>query len=113
MTEAKREELKRLKAQRREEYLQRIPIEGKFGQGKNGYNLNYIRAKRADTSFAWINSIFLVMNLLILLRIFFALCKRGIAMLRMPLLQVLERLVRYPLVHDTRRQGCLYQMATY
>ena len=66
-TEANRAQLKREKAQRREEYLQRIPIEGKFGQGKNGYRLNYIRAKRADTSFAWINSIFLVMNLLVLL----------------------------------------------
>jgi IS5 family transposase len=76
VTEENREELKRLKRQRREEYLQRIPIEGKFGQGKNGYRLNYIRAKRADTSVAWINSIFLVMNLLILLRIFFALAKR-------------------------------------
>jgi hypothetical protein len=72
VTEANREELKRLKTQRREEYLQRIPIEGKFGQGKNGYRLNYIRAKRADTSSAWINSIFLVMNLIILLKIFFA-----------------------------------------
>jgi hypothetical protein len=72
VTEANREELKRLKIQRREEYLQRIPIEGKFGQGKNGYRLNYIRAKRADTSSAWINSIFLVMNLLILLKVFFA-----------------------------------------
>ena len=71
-TLANREELKRLKAQRREEYLQRIPIEGKFGQGKNGYRLNYIRAKQADTSSAWINSIFLVMNLLILLKVFFA-----------------------------------------
>ncbi len=50
--------------------LQRIPIEGKFRQGKNGYRLNYIRAKRADTSLAWINSIFLVMNLLILERTF-------------------------------------------
>ncbi len=78
VTEANREELKRLKAQRREEYLQRIPIEGKFGQGKNGYGLNYIRAKRADTSEAWINSIFLVMNLLILLRIFFARILSGI-----------------------------------
>ena len=69
-TEENKEELKRLKAQRREDYRQRIPIEGKFGQGKNGYRLNYIRAKRADTSLAWINSIFLVMNLLVLLRIF-------------------------------------------
>jgi hypothetical protein len=113
VTEANREELKRLKAQRREEYLQRIPIEGKFGQGKNGYRLNYIRAKRADTSFAWINSIFLVMNLLILLRIFFALCKRGFAVVRMPLLQVVERLVRYQLAHDTRRRGYLYQMVAH
>jgi hypothetical protein len=70
VTEANRDELKRLKAQRREVYLQRIPIEGKFGQGKNGYRLNYIRAKRADTSSAWINSIFLVMNLIILLKVF-------------------------------------------
>ena len=113
MTEANREELKRLKAQRREEYLQRIPIEGKFGQGKNGYRLNYIRAKRADTSFAWINSIFLVMNLLILLRIFFALYQRGVAVLRMPLFQVVERLVRYQLAHVTRRRGYLCQMAAY
>ena len=79
VTEDNREELKRLKAKRRQDYLQRIPIEGKFGQGKNGYRLNYIRAKRADTSSAWINSIFLVMNLLILLRVFFVLCRRGAA----------------------------------
>lgn len=74
-TDANREQLKQAKAQRRQDYLQRIPIEGKFGQGKQGYRLNYIRAKRADTAFAWINSIFLVMNLLILQRIFFVLCK--------------------------------------
>ena len=71
VTEANRELLKQLKAQRRADYLQRIPIEGKFGQAKNGYRLNHIRAKRADTSVAWINSIFLVMNLLILLKVFF------------------------------------------
>jgi transposase, IS5 family len=73
VTDANREQLKQAKTQRRQDYLQRIPIEGKFGQGKNGYRLNYIRAKRANTSFAWINTIFLVMNLLILERIFFAL----------------------------------------
>ena len=65
--------------------MQRIPIEGKFGQGKNGYRLNYIRAKRADTSSAWINSIFLVMNLLILLKVFFA---RWIKAVRQPLLWI-------------------------
>jgi IS5 family transposase len=90
MTEANREELERLKRQRREEYLQRIPIEGKFGQGKNGYRLNYIRAKRADTSLAWINAIFLVMNLQILLRIFFARIKKGGAGTLVLLWRVLE-----------------------
>ena len=89
----KEPELKRLKAQRRAEYLQRIPIEGKFGQGKNGYDLNYIRARRPDTSYAWINTIFLVMNLQILLRIFFALLTRASVAIWMPLLQVVERLV--------------------
>jgi IS5 family transposase len=71
VTEANRVELKQQKAQRREDYRQRIPIEGKFGQGNQGYRLNYIRAKRADTSVAWINSIFLVMNLMVLLKFFF------------------------------------------
>ena len=77
MTDENREELKRQATQRREEYLQRIPIEGKFDQGKNDYRLNYIRAKRSDTSRAWINSIFLVMNLLILLRVFYWLWEKG------------------------------------
>jgi hypothetical protein len=94
VTEANRKELKRLKAQRREDYLQRIPIEGKFGQGKNGYRLNYIRAKRADTSCAWIKSIFLVMNLLILLRIFFALWNRGAAVVTSWLLALVKTLFR-------------------
>jgi len=88
VTEENKEELKRLKAQRREDYLQRIPIEGKFGQRKNRYNLNYIRAKRADTSQARINSIFLVMNLLILLRIFYALWKGYVAAAVYPLLPI-------------------------
>ena len=66
ITEETREEIKRLKKQRREEYRERIPIEGKFGQGKNGYGLSYIRAKTARTSEAWIRSIFLVMNLMVL-----------------------------------------------
>lgn len=77
-TDANRAELKQQKAQRREDYRQRIPIEGKFGQGKHGYRLNYIRTKRADTSLAWINSIFLVMNLMVLLKYFFACWKRVI-----------------------------------
>ena len=74
-TDDNREALNKEKAQRQADYRQRIPIEGKFGQGKKGYGLGYIEAKRADTSVAWINSIFLVMNLMVLLRIFFALSK--------------------------------------
>jgi len=67
------EEIKKAKAQRRQDALERIPIEGKFGQGKNGYRLNYIRARTMKTAEAWIRSIFLVMNLLILCRNFHAL----------------------------------------
>lgn len=75
-TEHNKAQLKQDKKQRQRDYRDRIPIEGKFGQGKGGYRLNYIRAKRADTSVAWINSIFLVMNLLVLLR-FFCACFSG------------------------------------
>ena len=46
-----------------------FPSKEKFGQGKNGYRLNYIRVKTAKTSEAWIKAIFLVMNLLVLLKI--------------------------------------------
>lgn len=62
------EHLRQLKRQRIQDCRERIPIEGKFGQGKNGYRLNYIRAKLQKTSEAWVNCIFLVMNLMVLLR---------------------------------------------
>ncbi len=73
ITEYNKQALNQAKRQRQADYRQRIPIEGKFGQGKRGYNLNCIRAKTARTSEAWINSIFLVMNRLVLLRHFIAL----------------------------------------
>ncbi len=41
---------------------ERNHIEGKFGQGKRGYNLNNIKARLPETSESWINAIFLVMN---------------------------------------------------
>ena len=69
-TEENKAQLKREKQQRHKDYTQRIPIEGKFGQGKNAYGLNKIKAKTASTSYAWINSIFFVMNLLVLARLF-------------------------------------------
>jgi len=68
ITDANADETRNLKRQRREDERSRIPVEGKFGQGKNGYRLNQIRARLASTSEAWVRSIFLVMNLMALLR---------------------------------------------
>jgi len=68
VTETNKTQLQQEKKQRKEDYQQRIPIEGKFGQGKNGYGLNLIKAKTRPTSEAWIASIFFVMNLLVLLK---------------------------------------------
>lgn len=42
---------------------ERNPIEGKFGQAKNGYGMNLIRARLKHTSQSWIASIILVLNL--------------------------------------------------
>jgi hypothetical protein len=42
------------KRKRKKEAAQRNHIEGKFGQGKNGYNLKKIRAKLKATSESWI-----------------------------------------------------------
>ncbi|MCB9231551.1 MAG: IS5 family transposase [Bacteroidia bacterium] len=53
-------QLKKLKKQ---ENNMRSQIEGKFGQGKNGYGLRKIRARLSDTSESWIAAIFFVMNL--------------------------------------------------
>ena len=44
-------------------------VEGKFGQGNNGYELNRIRASRQDTSESWISAILFVMNLTKLMRV--------------------------------------------
>ena len=41
----------------------RNQIEGKFGQGKNGYDMRKIRARLAATTESWISAIFFVMNL--------------------------------------------------
>lgn len=51
------------KRKRREERNKRNQIEGKFGEGKNRYGLNRIKARCQDTSGAWIGAIFFVMNL--------------------------------------------------
>lgn len=54
VTDTNREEILEGKKQRRQDQVGRNPIEGKFGQGRNGYDLGRIRAKLADTSEAWI-----------------------------------------------------------
>lgn len=50
------------------EMAERNAIEGKFGQGKNGYGLAKIRARLKDTAESWIMSIYFVMNLVKLAR---------------------------------------------
>jgi len=45
---------------------ERNPIEGKFGQAKNAYGLNCIKARLNETSQSWIASIILVLNLVYL-----------------------------------------------
>jgi len=67
VTDENRAEISQIKRQRRADERNRIPIEGKFGQGKNGYRLNQIRVRLASTSESWVRSIFLVMNLMALL----------------------------------------------
>jgi len=52
------------KRKRKKEAAERNHIEGKFGQGKNAYNLNKIRARLSETSESWVACIFFVMNLL-------------------------------------------------
>lgn len=51
------------KAKKKQETNERNHVEGKFGQGKNGYNLNKIRTRLKETSESTIACIFTVMNL--------------------------------------------------
>ena len=58
--EKKAKELKRMKKEQR----LRVRIEGKFGQAKNGYELNRIRMRKSSTSESEIALTFFVMNLI-------------------------------------------------
>ena len=51
------------KREKRQQAAERNHVEGKFGQGKNAYNLNKIRARLSTTSKSWVAAIFFVMNL--------------------------------------------------
>ena len=59
------DEEKRIAAQKqaRQDELDRIPIEGKFGQGKRRFSLSKIMCKLSATSETAIAVVFLVMNL--------------------------------------------------
>jgi IS5 family transposase len=68
--------MKAVKKQARQDELDRIPIEGKFGQGKRRFGLNRVMAKLAKTGKTSIIITFIIMNLekwlkAILLRLFF------------------------------------------
>ena len=57
------------KRKQKKERNQRNLVEGKIGQGKNGYGLNKIKARRQDTSESWIGAIFFVMNLVNMVKV--------------------------------------------
>ncbi len=57
------QELRDRKLQQRQDELDRIPIEGKFGQSKRRFSLNRVMTKLADTSETAIAIVFIVMNL--------------------------------------------------
>ena len=51
------------KRKKKQEFNERNQIEGKFGQAKQGYGLNNIKAKLSDTSHSWIGAILFITNL--------------------------------------------------
>lgn len=63
-------EMKHLRKQSRQDEIDRIPVEGKFGNGKRRYGLDRIMTKRKITSESTIGVIVLVMNLEKILRDF-------------------------------------------
>jgi len=50
------------KRKERKEYGERNQVEGKFGQAKQGYGLNQIKAKLKETSETWIGAILFLIN---------------------------------------------------
>lgn len=51
------------KRKRKKEFAERNQIEGKIGQGKNGYEMNKIRTRLQQTGESWIACIIFIMNL--------------------------------------------------
>ena len=63
VTEGNKEELRQEKRQLRQDEIDRIPVEGKFGQGKRRFGLGLIKSKLAATTKSAIHITFIVMNL--------------------------------------------------
>jgi IS5 family transposase len=63
VTASNKAQLEQIKRQQRQDELDRLAIEGKFGQGKRRFSLDRIMAKLAETSEAVIMVSFIVMNL--------------------------------------------------
>ena len=68
ITEQNHKEIKHQKALVRQDELDRIDIEGRFGHSKRKYGLGRVMAKLTDTSASVISLVFLVMNLEKILR---------------------------------------------
>lgn len=83
------------KSRTRKENGERNHVEGKFGQAKNGYNLNKIRARRARTSESWIACIFFVMNLIKFNKDFFVSCCTNI-LYQYQMLRIIFKLNKNP-----------------
>ena len=62
-TEANKEELKQGKHLLRQDEINRIPVEVKFGQGKRRFGRGLIKSKLATTTKSSIHIIFIVMKL--------------------------------------------------
>ena len=52
------------KRKQKKEYNERNHIEGKFGQAKQAYGLNSIKAKLSNTPHIWIGAIIFITNLI-------------------------------------------------
>lgn len=63
VTEVNKEDLRQEKLQLRQDEIDRIPVEGKFGQGKRRFGLGLIKSKLATTTKSSIHITFIVMNL--------------------------------------------------
>ena len=64
-------QLKAERKRRQKESGIRSRIEGKFGEGKRGYDLGLVKAKWPETSESWIAAVFFVMNMARWLRDYF------------------------------------------